>query len=420
MTRYRIFAVCLIAFFSLPAKSQDLQRVRHTIDTLTSPYMAGRGYVTAGDQKAATYIKERFAAVGLKPLAPGYLQHFTLPINTFPGQLSLKIGNTTLIPGQDFIADPISGEGSGNGRVLILDTTIFDNAQARQQFLKRNISGHVLVYHRRHYARLAAKPADVLRKIYEAKAVVELQDGKLTASLAGWQAPVPVYKVKQEAFAPNTRNIRFATDARLVPDYQSQNVLGYIPGTHQPDSFVVITAHYDHLGQMGPIYFPGANDNASGVSMMLELAHYYAKNPPRYSIAFIGFGAEEAGLIGSEYYTMHPAFPLSQIKFLLNLDLLGTGDDGLMVVNGAVHAPQFSILDTLNEQQQLLPALRKRGRAANSDHFHFSEKGVPAFFFYTMGGIAAYHDIYDRPETLPLTKYKEVFNLIEQFIKQLQ
>ncbi len=381
--------------------------------------MAGRGYVAEGDQKAAAYLQQRFASIGLKPLAPEYIQKFTLPINTFPGPLSLSIDKRSLQPGTDFIADPISGSGTGSGRVLVLDTAIFNNPVARQQFLKKNISRNVLVYHRRDYARLAAKPAELLRKIYEAKAIIELQDGKLTASLAGWQAPVPVYKVKETALPLESKMIHFNTYAKLISDYQSQNVLGYFPGSHQPDSFVVITAHYDHLGKMGPIYFPGANDNASGVSMLLELAEFYSKNPQRYSIAFIAFGAEEAGLIGSEFYTKRPAFPLRQIRFLINLDLLGTGDEGLMVVNGAVHTEEFSLLEKLNDQQQLLPALRKRGKAANSDHFHFTEKGVPAFFFYTLGGIAAYHDIDDRPETLPLTRYQEVFNLIKQFIKHI-
>ena len=71
-------------------------------------------------------------------------------------------------------------------------------------------------------------------------------------------------------------------------------------------------------------FFPGANDNASGVSMLLNLAKYYKAHPANYSIAFIFFSGEEAGLLGSKYYSEHPIFPLSKIKFLVNLVLLGT------------------------------------------------------------------------------------------------
>jgi Zn-dependent M28 family amino/carboxypeptidase len=172
------------------------------------------------------------------------------------------------------------------------------------------------------------------------------------------------------------------------------------------------------LGRVGNAYFPGANDNSSGISMMLELANFYSQkeNQPEYSIVFMAFSAEEAGLIGSKYYVNNPLFPLSKIKFLINLDLLGTGDDGVMVVNATKFSTQFKLLIQVNEDSKLLPAVKQRGPAANSDHYYFTEKGVPAFFIYTLGGIAAYHDIYDKAETLPLTKFKEVFSLLTGFI----
>ena len=163
--------------------------------------------------------------------------------------------------------------------------------------------------------------------------------------------------------------------------------------------------------------FPGANDNASGVSMLLNLAKAYSKNNnSKYSLLFIAFAGEEMGLLGSKYYTEHPVVPLEKIKFLINLDLLGTGDDGLMVVNGEIYPQQFNLLDSLNTVHHYLNHIGKRGKARNSDHYYFSEKGVPAFFLYTLGGIKAYHDIDDKGSTLPLTKYKEVFRLISDFI----
>ena len=103
----------------------------------------------------------------------------------------------------------------------------------------------------------------------------------------------------------------------------------------------------------------------------------------------------------------------------MNLDLLGTGDDGLMVVNGEIHSQQFALLDSLNNSKSYLTHIGKRGKAQNSDHYYFSEKGVPAFFLYTLGGIKAYHDVDDKASTLPLTKYKEVFWLISDFINAL-
>src|SRR6185295_17501176 len=106
------------------------------------------------------------------------------------------------------------------------------------------------------------------------------------------------------------------------------------------------------------------------------------ENQPGCSIVFIAFAGEEAGLIGSKYYTDHPLFPLARIKFLINLDLLGTGDDGMMVVNATEYPNQFHLLDSINSVHQFLPKLGQRGKAKNSDHYYFTEHAVPSFFFY--------------------------------------
>jgi len=101
------------------------------------------------------------------------------------------------------------------------------------------------------------------------------------------------------------------------------------------------------------------------------------------------------------------------------MDLLGTGDDGIMVVNATVFKNQFEKLNTINQEKNYVKQIKQRGKAANSDHYWFSEKGVPCFFIYTMGGIQAYHDVYDKPETLPLTKFKELFELLIDFTDSL-
>ena len=135
---------------------------------------------------------------------------------------------------------------------------------------------------------------------------------------------------------------------------------------------------------------------------------------------FIGFSGEEAGLIGSKFYTDHPLVPLEQTKFLLNLDLMGNGSEGMMVVNGKVFEKEFALLGKLNTQHQFLPGLKKRGEAANSDHYHFTTKGVRGFFFYTLGGTTAYHDVFDTADQLPLDGFAGAFRLITAFVAALE
>ena len=205
----------------------------------------------------------------------------------------------------------------------------------------------------------------------------------------------------------------------MLKNYETQNVVGYIPGTEQPDSFMLFSAHYDHLGQMGDgTFFPGANDNASGITMLLTLAKYFNSHPQKYSICFIAFSVEELGLLGSKFYTEHPLFPLSQIKFLVNMDIVGTGDEGIKVVNGAVLSTDFNKLVSLNDSLHLLKSVQPRGKAANSDHYFFFEKGVSSFFIYTLGGISAYHDVFDKAATLPLTEFDDLAKLLIAFAEE--
>jgi len=209
----------------------------------------------------------------------------------------------------------------------------------------------------------------------------------------------------------------------FVQNYRSQNVIGAINGKSYPDSLIIISAHYDHLGRMGEeIYFPGANDNASGVGLMLDLAKHFSKkkNKPDYTMLFVAFGGEELGLLGSQHFIESALINLSNIKFLINLDISGTGDDGITVVNGSVYTQEFEILKNINKEKKLLPAVNSRGEACISDHCFFHQLGIKSFYIYTLGGIQAYHDIYDRYETLPLTAYEGYFKLLTDFIKKIQ
>ena len=184
-------------------------------------------------------------------------------------------------------------------------------------------------------------------------------------------------------------------------------------------SVVVVSAHYDHLGKVGSTIFPGASDNASGTAMMLSLMRYYSKNKPPYKMVFMAFAGEEAGILGADYYVNHPLFPLNKIKFLVNLDIMGAGDQGIQVVNGKVFQQQFNDLVNINTTNRYLKEVKIRGESCNSDHCPFYQKGVPSFFIYTLGGKGFYHDPNDTAENLDLHYSEKVFNLLQGFINTL-
>ena len=183
---------------------------------------------------------------------------------------------------------------------------------------------------------------------------------------------------------------------------------------------MIFTAHYDHLGGMGKqVYFPGANDNASGTALLLMLTRYYSQHPPKYSVVFIAFAGEEAGLIGSEYFVNHPLIPLKKIRFLTNLDLMGNGEEGITVVNATEFSKEFELLKKISNDNKLLATVNPRGKAKNSDHYWFTEKGAPSFFIYTLGKRKDYHDVNDIAATLPLYKMDDLQTLLVHFTDAL-
>jgi len=178
----------------------------------------------------------------------------------------------------------------------------------------------------------------------------------------------------------------------------------------------MFSAHYDHLGQMGSAIFRGANDNASGVAMLLTLAEYYGENQPKFDTYFLFTTAEEIGLLGSRYFIENAPFDLGKIRLLVNLDMVGTGDEGITVVNAKKHNRYFELLQKLNKDR--ITNIKARGEACNSDHCFFDQIGVPAVFIYTLGGKQAYHDVYDNGEGLSLDAFDELHDLIIESLNQ--
>ena len=378
----RTLTFLLICSYATLSFAQDVASARKTIDTLTSEYFWGRGYTNNGLKKASEYLATEFKHYGLKPLSgKSYSQEFSYPVNTFPGKMTVSINGMELIPGQDFIVSADSRGIKAKGKLVEQDSAHFINT--------------------------------------EQKVVVSLEN-KLTWSVAPKAEGYTIIQVLRSSLKGKPASFKVNIENKALDLFTASNICGLIPGTRKPDSLLVITAHYDHLGGMGnETFFPGANDNASGTALLLNLAKYYAANPQPYSIAFICFSGEEAGLIGSKYFSEHPLINLTNVRFLLNLDLAGTGDEGITVVNASVFTKEFSILKEINTANNYFVQVKSRGKAANSDHYWFTEKGIPSFFIYTLGGIKAYHDVYDISETLPLTEYNDLFRLITDFNSRL-
>ncbi|SHJ43287.1 Peptidase family M28 [Reichenbachiella agariperforans] len=422
------YLLCIIGLIlSHNGTTQNLPYAKNIIQTLASEEFKGRGYVDHGDQNAADYIQSQFQSIGLVPFGKSYSQPFTTPVNTFPSAMFLSINGEAKQPGIDFLIDAGSPGIKGAFETVSMEIDDFIHREKLSTILNNSTGKFLIIpdYNPKDYnpeeQKSIREVIDFIKYHPEnpASGSISLTTNKLTwsASTAVYAKPSLILKI--DSTTSNIHTVKINIKNKFISRYPTQNVVSHIKGQH-PDSLVLLTAHYDHLGMMGSeTIFPGANDNASGIAMLLSLAKHYKENTPKYTTVFIAFGGEELGLLGSKHFVEHPMFELSQIKFLINFDISGTGDDGIQVVNGSIYPDEFDRLRDINEKEALLHQVKIRGEACNSDHCFFHQQNVPSFFIYTLGGIQAYHDIYDRSETLPMTAFEDYFQLMTVFIDGL-
>jgi len=426
-----LFLYCNLLF--LPQlNAQDTAFIRAQIDTLCSTHFQGRGYVNDGVNKAADYLAEQFSIAGLQPFgADGYFQHFTFSINTFPGKMTLKYRLKKAKPGIHYLYDAYSPKVQNAKRktkVLNLDHIASEaDWYAFVKTLNDKRKAYVLNGVDSMQKRLSWRPRQVAASLPEGLFVFPKKSKPLWWPGTAVNAASVIYWFDTTVSLQNHRRIKLNADQEFIPEMKCKNVIGMVPGA-LTDSYIVFTAHYDHLGMMGKeTMFPGASDNASGTAMILSLAQYFATHPSRYTIVFMAFAGEEAGLIGSDYFVKNPLFDLKGIRFLINIDIMGDAENGISVVNGVMHEQEYELLKSLNPVVSVqendtifqFKEIRKGEGAANSDHYHFSEAGVPSFFLFSIGGKGYYHDIWDKPEHLSLKNIAGVRQLVIDFVKKI-
>ena len=196
------------------------------------------------------------------------------------------------------------------------------------------------------------------------------------------------------------------------------NVVGYIEGSSGPESFIVITAHYDHLGVRNGEVFNGADDNGSGTAALMALAAYFAEHKPRHSIMFAALDAEEGGLRGARAFVERPPVALSQMAINLNMDMISHNDRELYVV-GTHHYPFLKpfVERVVTEVEIALPfghdspELGTDDWTSQSDHAPFHGQGIP-FLYFGVEDHPDYHQPTDVFQSINRDFYEMAVNAI--------
>ncbi|MBO7068244.1 MAG: DUF4910 domain-containing protein [Bacteroidaceae bacterium] len=423
--------IILLPMLAMQVSAQDLGHYKRVIKELSSARYQGRGYAKGGANKAGRFLQKEYQKAGVDEVI---LQPFKLDINTFCGKMEMESltfnpspvgeGSTwkTLTPGVDFSMREYSPGVHGVFPVYHVDTLNYDADRMFADLAKPEYA-NCLVACEFWFTYRHSKDFSRLQKAGECNNA---------GLIYTWPAPIKFFKayghrvvdkpiiwVTPDAIK-DVQQVKLNVDNQFMKDYECFNVIAKVAGERH-DSCYVFTAHYDHLGNLGrKIFYAGANDNASGTAAIVTLAAYYAKHRPRYDMYFLSFSGEDANLRGSTWYAEHPIVPLSQIKYLFNIDMIGDNSPVQYCEVSDEGMPAYQLFEKINTEKKYFTSLHRGDLAANSDHYPFATRHVPCIFLENEKGDAYqyYHTIYDTFETVRFDSYEPVFRLVRDFVEQ--
>jgi len=463
-----LLLIASIGTLAVPANAQSLideVHAKRCIESLASDSLQGRRSGLPGGEKAAAWIAEQFQSFGLKPGIgdTSYFQNFSITTAVESGPMVLSawsnsVGARRAVPLQcgadtiifqyskDFASFAYGGAGRVQGKLVFVGYGIDAPEKGRNDYADVDLKGKIAIALRGapdrgegfwagegwHGIKLATAHAA------GASGYLHIGDGKAmqrTVGVENYRKDFPAFWVSRQAcdrifhlvgltfdslLARSEAHpegyhlelpieVSMESHAGVIENAPTRNVLACVPGA-DPElahEIVLIGAHMDHLGinAAGQVLH-GADDNASGTAMVMELARNLVADPipPRRSVYFCTFAAEDLGLMGSEEFVAHPPIPLDSVVTMIDMDMVGLGDQGVDL-GGWPNFPEIAEIwsAALSDSQKARISHSKPG--GGSDHASFEVLGIPAFFVASAGDHPNYHQPEDeaqyiRPETL--------------------
>jgi aminopeptidase YwaD len=420
----RLLFFALLPICTLLSCSKGIDNVKRVVAELTKPEYYGRSAPMGGGIKAAKFIKDEFEKVGLKPIGKDYFQYFSYRANILTDSIIVNVDGARLEPGVDFTIANNTKSINEEFPLFYISNENLSNNEYIKSLSGKDLSKSIIVidddYVRNCSLDLYSSMA-LIRKLRVAGRISLHEYRPKYFGVANSRLnSMVILMVLKSNFPVNGKTLSINCKSTFIDNNPSMNVIGRFYGTSVPDSFIVICGHYDHLGMMGSqTFFPGADDNASAIGVMVDLANKYTskKEESKYSIVFIAFGAEEAGLIGSRYFVENPLIPLDRIKIVLDLDMVGFGKEGLNIWNATNYPDVCQKFDEINKNGKYFSSITYKGEIPESDHHPFYLKGVKAIFITTGTEQSPnYHTSFDTFSSLTFDKINELENLLTGFI----
>ena len=426
MKKYLLLVFSLmVSNFSLLAQKQDIEKKFSSekaisqFTYLASDELMGRDPIRPEMKLAYTFIAQELEKAGtlIVPGAKGYFQDIPFNLSSPPTKGSLQLGDFSFAQGQNLLV--LEGS-SFSGTYEVVDVGF----GSVEEFAGKNLRGKVAITNvgapnkfspnqlfsegRAKMVRAKAAGAIALIERFNVPSVPwQLVSGFLNRPQMGMDqgesSNLPylwVEDLKNQLTGANLGNATLAIEGKINRKIEGKNVLAWVEGTDPQlkNEFILLSAHYDHVGvgspdAQGDSIYNGARDNAVGTVAVLNAAAYFAKNPPKRSILFALWTAEEKGLLGSAFFANNPLIPLNQIVYNLNIDNGGYNDTSIITVIGLGRtSADFLITEAVGEFGLTAKAdpSPEQGLYDRSDNVNFARKGIPAPSFSL--GFTAFDD----------------------------
>ncbi len=435
-------------------KSITAKSLLETDEYLASRELAGRLAGSPGYFKAAKYAAGRFESYGLKPLGDSaFFQYFYVEYNDITGPCALeKIENGKATErfqlGKDYVCRGFSGWGDVTAPLVFVGYGLSEPQFGYDDYADIDVKNKIVVMFKYNpkwkpkngsFPNLYPRQKSLLARSKGARAVLfvpfpndENPQKPIGSVLAGEgeqpedfpQLQISLFAAEKffegsgytlkdlqteidTAHAPHSIELKTTAHVLVKAKYEKRrktaNVVALLEGADEKlkNEYVVIGAHLDHVGmQAGEVYFPGANDNASGSATVLETAKAFAVNKirPKRSVIFVLFSSEESGLYGSKFFVEHPPVPLEQIKAMINLDCVAHGDS--LKIGGGKSAPELWELARKLDEQFTRITVASTWHGGGADATPFFKKGIKTLYFVSTNSYTYLHLPQDTPQTL--------------------
>jgi hypothetical protein len=404
---------------------------------LASDELKGRDPARPEMKLAYTFIAEQLKKAGAKTLegADGYYQNIPFRLSSPPKSGTISIGGTEFSQGKNLLV--LDGK-SFSGTYEIVDLGF----GSEEDFAGKDLRGKIAITNvgapnKLNPNQLFSEGRDKSKRAEAAGAVALIE--RFNVPSVPWQmisgflnraqmsveqgaaSDLPylwIEDVKNQMTGENLKSAVVSVEGKVNTPVEGKNVVAWIEGTDPQlkNEYILLSAHYDHVGvgtpdAEGDSIFNGARDNAVGTVAVINAAKYFTENPPKRSVLFALWTAEEKGLLGSAYFANNPLVPLDKIIYNLNIDNAGYNDTSIITVIGLGRtSADFLIEEAVSDFGLTAKAdpSPEQGLYDRSDNVNFARKGIPAPSF-TLGFTAFddsiqqyYHKAADEVESFDL------------------